>query len=43
MQVTFKEEENLFNKFLLDDDDEVTEPVICLNPDLGCDENDDSE
>ena len=43
MQVTFKEEENVFNNFLLDDDDEVTEPVICLNPDLGCDENDDSE
>ena len=40
MQVTFKEE-NLFNKFLLDDDDErqksdeqMTEPVISLNPDL---------
>ena len=43
MQVTFEEEENVFNNFLLDDDEEMTEPVICLNPDLGCDENDDSE
>ena len=41
MQVTFKEEENLFNKFLLDDDDDeqMTEPVISLNPDLGCDDS----
>ena len=37
MQVTFKEEENLFNKFLLDDDDEqMTEPVISL---IGCDDS----
>ena len=39
MQVTFKEEENLFNKFLLDDndddDEQATEPVISL---IGCDD-----
>ena len=37
MQVTFKEEEDIFNKFLLDDDDEqMTEPVISL---IGCDDS----
>ena len=47
MQVMFKEEENQFDTCLLTSDDEFSEPSyekpICLNPDFGYDENDDTD
>ena len=36
----FKPEEHHFDTCLLEDSDEETEKPICLNPDLGYDEND---
>ena len=42
MQVMFKEEENQFETCLFDVEAGEVEKPICLNPDLGYDENDDS-